>query len=85
MHAPSRFLPACSHKRKQCVTLPSLLLPLPSPVFQSVGIAAPFLKYDRKGLDVTIEFKSKLSKEEGEKGGMEGRGGGGNEEFFFRE
>ncbi|GAB5036196.1 n-alpha-acetyltransferase 40 [Nannochloropsis oceanica] len=30
----------------------------------SVGIAAPFLKYDRKGLDVTIEFKSKLSKEE---------------------
>jgi len=50
-----------------------------------VGIAAPFLKYDRKGLDVTIEFKSKLSKEEGEKGGMEGRGGGGNEEFFFRE
>lgn len=64
---------------------PLSFLPLPSPVFQSVGIAAPFLKYDRKGLDVTIEFKSKLSKEEGEKGGMEGRGGGGNEEFFFRE
>jgi len=30
-----------------------------------VGIAAPFLKYDRKGLDVTIEFKAKLNKEEG--------------------
>jgi len=37
-----------------------------------VGIAAPFLKYDRKGLDVTIEFKVKLNKEEGKMGGKEG-------------
>ena len=40
-----------------------------------MGIAVPFLKYDRKGLDVTIEFKAKLNKEEGRmerEGGKEG-------------
>ncbi|EWM27834.1 n-alpha-acetyltransferase catalytic subunit [Nannochloropsis gaditana] len=30
----------------------------------SVGIAAPFFKYDRKGVDANIEFKTKLNKEE---------------------
>ena len=63
----------------QTVSLSPLSPSLPRflPFAQSVGIAAPFLKYDRKGLDVTIEFKSKLSKEEGKMGGvMRGRGGG---------
>lgn len=31
----------------------------------SAGIAPAFLKYDRKGLDCTIEFAPKLTKEEG--------------------
>jgi hypothetical protein len=30
----------------------------------TVGVAAPFLKYDRKGLDVMIGFSAKLRKEE---------------------
>ena len=31
----------------------------------TAGIAPAFMKYDRKGMDCTIEFAPKLSKDEG--------------------
>ena len=78
-------MPICSYKCKYVSLSPLSFPPSLPPVLQSVGIAAPFLKYDRKGLDVTIEFKSKLSKEEGEMDGAEDGRGGGNDVLSVRE